>query len=262
MSTQTTQNAAEALPKVMTFEEALEATVGSSQAAGNGEAISMVLHKDFVEVEVEKGVKRQIPYKALKEIIDRTVGTGETASVITGTLLPSNVNFMSQTERELRLMCYYPGSNRDMLYHSNKLHIVAPNIVIAYTLKREKEDWIMAGEAYMCTDLPIGKLPKTFIAAPDSKVGLYLLPMSNTYSEGNMCYGGNQMPRRFKDNNLRGVDWYFRYLWETPFNDDLGIRAVRNDVRVSEWYNTLASLAKEGKPFPYKELRGWHAIDG
>lgn len=256
-----TQNTAEVLPKVMTFEEALSNTMNSSTAPTSSEAIPMVLHKDFVEVEVERGVKRQIPYKALKDIIDRTIGTVETTTHIAGTLMPSNVFFMSQTDRELRLMCYYPGGNRDMLYNNDKLHIVAPNVVVAYTLKREKDDWIMCSEIYMCTDLPISKLPKTFVSQPDAKQGLYLLPMSNTYSEGNMCYGGNQMPRRFKDNNLRGMDWYFRFLWETPFNDDLGIRAV-GDVRVREWYHELANLAKENKPFPYKRLRGWRDLNG
>lgn len=261
MTTQATQTPTEALPKVMTFEEALNNTLNSSQTSDGSESIPMVLHKDFVEVEVDNGVKRQIPYKALKDIIDRTIGTVETTSHIAGTLMPSNVYFMSQTEKELRLMCYYPGGNRDMLYNSSKLHIVAPNIVISYTLKREKDDWIMSSEIYMCTDLPISKLPKTFINNPDASKGLYLLPMSNTYSEGNMCYGNNQMPRRFKDNNLRGMDWYFRFLWETPFNDDLGIRAV-GSVSVRDWYEELASLAKEGKPFPYKRLRSWRSIDG
>lgn len=250
------------LPKVMTFEESMGKILeGNVNPSAPSEAIPMVLYKDFVEVEVEPGVKRHIPYKALKEIIDRTIGTVETSTSIAGTLLPSNVYFMSQTERELRLMCYYPGGNRDMLYNEEKLHIVAPNIVIAYTLKREKEDWIMGTEIYMCTDLPISKLPKTFMAGPDASKGLYLLPMSNTYDAGNMCYGNNQMPRRFKENNLRGMDWYFRFLWETPFNNDLGIRAVR-DVGVGDWYRLLAKLAKAGKGFPYKDLRNWRAIDG
>lgn len=248
----------------VSFEDAIKNIVDSGQVptTGASKGIPMVLFNDHVEVTFESGAKRQIPYAGLKELIDRSINVKEAVAEIQGMTLPSNVFYLSQSARELRMTCYYPGGNRDMLYGDNKMHIVAPNIVISYILKKENTDWIIQSAIYMCTDLPVSKLPKTFISAPSHSQGIYVLPMSNTYAEGNMCYGGNQMPARFKDNQFRGLDWYFRYLWETPFNSDLGIRAIGSVMQPTEWYGLLAKLAKENKTFPYPDLHGWRQMEG
>lgn len=247
----------------VTFESAIDTIVNSAETVKQDfKGIPMVLFHDHVEVTLDKGVKRQIPYAGLKELIDRSINVKEVVHEVEGMTLPSNVFFLSQSSKELRFSSYYPGGNRDMLYDDQKLHIVAPNIIISHVLRREGKDWIVNSSCFMCTDLPVSKLPKSFISGIDASKGIYLLPMSNTYPEGKMCYGGNNMPARFKDNQFRGLDWYFRFLWETPFNSDLGIRAIGSVMSPYEWYLLLGKLAGEKKTFPYRDLSNWRAIEG
>lgn len=255
-----TNSAAETTPATQTFEQALESVVTfqpNTQVVG----IPITLFEDHAEVEIMPGVKKQISHTSLKEMLDRSLNTVEDKLEIKGMLLPSNVTFFSQTNNHIRFNTYYPGGNRTMLYNDRKLEIVAPNIVLAFSLKKDGADWLVESVYYYCTDLPISKLPKIFIDKASPAIGTYILPMSNTYDAGNMCYGNNSMPARFKDNNFRGLDWYFRFLWETPFNNDLGIKAV-GSVGVSTWYSLLEKLAKAGTTFPYRDLRGWKQIDG
>ncbi len=245
------------------FDQAVEALAASDRVNKEDfKGIPMIMFKDHVEVTLDKGVKRQISYQGLKELVDRSINVKEVVHQVEGMSLPSNIFFLSQSATELRMCCYYPGGNRDMFYNEEKIHIVAPNIVISHTLRRESKDWIVSSSYFMCTDLPVSKLPKTFIAGPDASKGIYILPMSNTYPEGKMCYGGNSMPARFKDNQFRGLDWYFKFLWETPFNSDLGIRAIGSVLDPHSWYKLLGKLAKENKGFPYCDLYNWRKMEG
>ena len=224
-------------------------------------SITINLCEHFVEIPDDKGIKRVISYEDLKAMIDRSLATTETVIDIRGSMLPSNVFFISQNKSNMYINCYYPGGNRNMIYGEKTMEVVTPNIVISHILKVDGNDWLVQSSKFMCTDLPISKLPKKFIEGHNSSDGLYLLPMSNTYQEGNMCYGGNHMPARFKDNNLRGLDWYYRFLWETPFNNDLGIKAIGDSHSVRDWYSLLEKEAKDKKPFPYKALRGYKVRD-
>lgn len=225
-------------------------------------ALPVVMFSDYVEVEVHAGLKKQISYQSFKELINKSLNQVEEAPVIKGVLPPSNTIFLSQSSDRLHINVYHPGGNKEMLYHTDKLVIAAPNIIIGFTFKKEAGDWVVRNANYFCTDLPVSKLPKEFINSVNHELGIYDLPMSNTYGGGSMCYGGNSMPARFKEGNLRGLDWYYRFLWETPFNDDLGVRAIGNAVNVRQWYNALKKRADEGKAFPYKDLVGYRALDG
>jgi hypothetical protein len=245
-------------PEPSEFEKVL-ASVLRNAGTTSSPFIPVQLCENFVEILDDKAGKRIISYEDFKAMIDRSLSTTETVMDIRGSMLPSNVFFLSQSKSNMYLNCYYPGGNRTMIFGDKTMEIAAPNIVISHILKMDGSDWLVQSSKFMCTDLPISKLPKKFIESHSGQDGLYLLPMSNTYAEGNMCYGGNHMPARFKDNNLRGLDWYYRFLWETPFNSDLGIKAIRDSRGVSEWYNHLEKEAKAGRPFPYKELHNYKA---
>jgi hypothetical protein len=244
------------------FKEEFGKIMGDKNHALLVTALPIVMFNDYVEVEIHNGVKKHLSYNSFKDIINRSLNQVSEAPVISGMLPPSNMIFISQTEQALHINVYHPGANRDMLYGSRKLNVAVPNIVIGFTLKKDTGDWVVQTAHYYCTDLPVSKLPKTFINSVSHAKGIYDLPMSNTYGGGGMCYGGNSMPARFKDGNLRGLDWYFRYLWETPFNNDLGIRAIGGKVGVERWYNILADAAKNNKGFPYKDLEGYRELDG
>jgi hypothetical protein len=72
-----------------------------------------------------------------------------------------------------------------------------------------------------------------------------------------MCYGGNSMPSHFQDNNLQGLNWYYQFLFESPFNNDLGLRSLKEEVVAQDWFKTLETAAKNNEPFPYEKLRGY-----
>lgn len=244
------------------FDKKFEEAIQKPENLRSYQAIPVTLLQTHVEIELVSGQKKNISYDSFKDLMNRSVNHVEQAPVISGILPPSNMIFFSQSATQMHINVYHPGGNKEMLYHQDKLTIVAPNIIIGFTLRKEGADWIVSHANYFCTDLPLNKLPRTFINEVRHSAGIYDLPMSNTYGGGAMCYGGNSMPARFKDGNLRGLDWYYRYLWETPFNDDLGIRAVSNSIRVSTWYNALTKHAKANKVFPYVDLAGYRRLDG
>lgn len=217
------------------------------------------LCKEYVEIEVIKGMKKKISHIDFRKIISEMEIYTSTDKISAGGILPpSNIIFISVSNTEILLSCYYPGIVRTMLYGSNKYDIVTPNIIISHTLKIDNKDWVIYSSKYFCTDLPISKLPKTFINNISHSTRVFLLPMTNTYDDGKMCYGGNTMPARYKDNNLRGLDYYFTFLWNTPFNDDLGVKALAQDRgSPNAWYTLLKNTALKNKPFPYSKLSGW-----
>lgn len=219
-------------------------------------SIPVHLFSEYAELTLSANNRKQISYKDFREMLGRIAVTNELPS-LSGTLLPSSVIYIAQAEKKLYLNTYYAGCNRQMIYGSEKINIVTPNIIISFILSKDRDDWTISQVNYFCTDLPISKLPKEFIGAVKHSDHIFCLPMSNTYAEGTMCYGSNSMPARFKDNNLRGLDYYFRYLWDTPFNSDLGIRAARGDVSVSGWYSNLKALALTNSGFPYDRLKGY-----
>lgn len=245
---------------IKSFEEAFQEHLQSPGQIISMEALPITMFKDYVEVEITAGVKKLLTYEDFKLLIDKALNDVKVESSIKGMLPPSNMIFFNQTATSIQLNCYYTGTTREMLYGSTKMNIVTPNIILSITLRRENSDWLVNDTRYLCTDLPVNKLPKTFIQEVQPSKGIYLMPMSNTYDDGRMCFGGNSMPVRFKDENLRGLDWYFRYLWETPFNSDLGIRAIGSSMGVTDWYRHLAAIAKEGKPFPYTSLNRYKPI--
>lgn len=74
-----------------------------------------------------------------------------------------------------------------------------------------------------------------------------------------MCYGRNTMPVRFAEGSLRGFDWYYQYLFESPFNSDLGLYGV-SGKSVNEWFALLAERAANGQTFPYSDLVGFTTL--
>jgi hypothetical protein len=221
------------------------------------EYIGVKLFGDYVELDLGNNLKKCVSYPDFRQILGQVV-TEQVKEEIPGILPPSNMIFFAITGKEIKLTCYYPSSIRPLQYHDQKMEIVTPNMLISHILKKDGKDWIVQSSTYLCTDNPVNKLPKTFINGIDHKNRIYLSALSNTYNEGRMCFGNNSMPVRFRDDNLRGLDYYYRFLWETPFNDDLGLYALsRGDHSVSSWYHSLEDLAKNNKSYPYERLQGY-----
>lgn len=214
------------------------------------------IFEDHVRVKLDGGVEKIISVIDFRDIINRSLGRLEDER-LEGFNLPSNVFYFAKSAGTVQVSCYYQSRTADILYHSDKINVVLPNIIISHVLlKNGEKDWRVSSTKYFCTDFSVSRLPKTFINSVDRTQHIFVLPMSNTYREGNMCYGNNSMITRFTENNLRGLDWYYQYLFESPFNDDLGIAAIGSSD-VKSWYRKLEALAKEGKPFPYEMLTGY-----
>ena len=201
------------------------------------------------------GSEKFIAMDSFLEILDRSI-SADRAARVEDMFLPSNVMYMGRSASKLFLNCYYAGGVRNVTYGSSRPSVI-PNIVVAHSLESRGADWQVSSTKYFCTDIAASRLPRRFInaAAPSDRV--FLLPFTNTYGDGRMCYGSNTMPVKFQGGNLRGLDWYYQYLFESPFNDDLGLRALARQQSPSDWYRSLAKKAKDGEPFPYELLEGF-----
>lgn len=205
---------------------------------------------------VINGADKFISLDTFLEVIDRSV-SAERASRVEDMFLPSNVLYIGRSASKLFINCYYAGGVKNLKYGRYDRPSVVPNIIVSHSLDSKGSEWQVSSTKYFCTDLTPAKLPRRFINGISAPDRIFLLPFTNTYTDGRMCYGGNTMPARFADGNLRGLDWYYQYMFESPFNDDLGIRALSRAPSPSEWYATLAKKAKDGEPFPYDRLEGF-----
>lgn len=223
-----------------------------------------VFTPDAVKVVFSTGQEKHIAYRDFIQALSESLNEETTLTEGMPFNLPSNVFYFAAGVASINMNMYYPAKVSKLKFQDPstgkvvEFDIVMPNLILAISLKpgNTKNSWRVTSSKYFCTDLPVNKLPKTFINFVSATQRVFLLPMSNTYTEGHMCFGNNSMPVNFAENNLRGLDWYYQYLWESPFNTDLGIRAVPG-MEVKAWYNLLKKAAAENQPFPYDRLHGW-----
>lgn len=218
-------------------------------------AIDFRLHGHGVSI-MSNGVEKHISLESFLSALASSSSNNSDGND-EGLLLPSNTFFVSQSVTRLNLSCYYQGGIRNLKYFTHDRPSVIPNIIVSHSLKKNGGDWTMDTSRYFCTDKPVSGLPAKFINSADPAAHVFGMPFSNTYHDNRMCYGGNSMPHVFRNNNLRGLDWYYQFLFETPFNDDLGINPVEGRVSPSSWYTKLAELAEQGEAFPYHLLSGY-----
>lgn len=215
--------------------------------------------EDHVRVVIAGGIEKIVSLEDFRNILNASLGTSEETKM-DGFNLPSNVFYFAKSGAQLQLSCYYQSRISPIQYNGRTRNILMPNLVVSHTLNKTGEQaWVVRSTKYFCTDLSVGRLPREFIGSINTSKHVFLMPMSNTYQEANMCFGANNMPTRFTENNLRGLDWYYQYMFESPFNDDLGIIAIGHSMTVSEWYTHLEKLATEGGAFPYAKIRGFSA---
>lgn len=216
------------------------------------------IYQDHVSVSLENGMSKDISSRDFARSLVASLGIEDTTDKeLLSVALPPNVYYLKIVGEEIKLACYYPGGSRLLKYYTKEIPIIFPNVVISHSLRMKKSEIQMQGTLYFCTDLTFSQLPQKWPDRVDVQQRMFLLPMSNTYSDGKMCYGHNIMPNQFPEGNLRGLDWYYQYIFETPFNDDLGIRALPSSIEVKSWYEKLRKLLSEDKPFPYELLRGY-----
>lgn len=213
------------------------------------------LTQGCVKVKVN-GADKYISVDSFLEILDRSI-SADRAARTEDMFPPRGMVYFGRTASKTMINCYYPGGVRNIKYGDHDRPSVIPNIIVAHTLVNKPNGLEMEQSKYFCTDLPTSRLPRRFINGINHAERIFLLPFTNTYDGGNMCYGSNTMPRVFADGNLRGLDWYYDYMFESPFNNDLGLRALGDSVSPGTWYRDLARIASEGGEFPYNRLSGF-----
>jgi hypothetical protein len=227
-------------------------------------AQEVVLLGDCVRFEVN-GVAKYITYDVFLEIVRQAAGRASTEGpgAVVGTSLPRNCIWFGRNADSMEMNFFYPEHVAEITYFSTKYTVVVPNIVIYHKLlKSGATEYSVETVRYFCTDHTSRTIPKVKISQVDHGNRIYLLPFTNTYDRGHMCYGYNTMPKKVTVDNVRALDGYFQFLFNSPFNDDLGVQALaRASTPPKDWYGLLAKTAKDNKPFPYSKLRGWASMD-
>jgi hypothetical protein len=220
----------------------------------------VILFEEYVACMIgddKSEISKLISYEDFSNIVG-TILNHRNEDTMEGFHLPNNCFFYAKSSSAMQLSCYYPECDAEVQYNSAKYLIRVPNMIVSHNLvKHNQKIWKHNGARYFATDQKVGNLPKKFISQGSPSERVFGSPFPNTYQEGHMCVGGNSMPLLFTDNNLRGLQWYYKFLFESPFNADLGIRGITGDPSIESWFKTLANVAKDKKAFPYDKLRNY-----
>ena len=195
---------------------------GLSNAMSSGlDVLPVLIYKTHVSTLVN-GIPKSISVSDFKSIIHSLSGSeGEDIPPIS---LPFGCFMFNRTESSLLLNCYYRETIIDLTFNDRdskkiKYKVPMPNVIISFSLKKiENGVWQINQVKYFSTPKTVSQLPDDkFIQNLDAHTGVYRLPFPNMYGDCRMCYGSNSMPMRF-NNNLRGLDYYYQILTQTPFN--------------------------------------------
>lgn len=224
------------------------------------DGITVDLLQDAVRLHLGKGFEKLVSYEDFIDTISKLMDKNKEIDKLSKLWLPPGVFYLAMSSRKMEIACYYPECQRDLTYHARNAtkaitrKSVIPNILISHVLTKDKGDtWGVSDTRYFCTDKPLQELArKCYFSLND---GLSLMPFTNTYTNGRLCYGQNVRTSQVTVPDMRGLHWYYEMLFTTPFNDDLGINAISYaNITVPTWYQLLANLAIENKPFPYDKL--------
>ena len=197
----------------------------------NGQLEKTITHADFLQLLTESMGAR---------------------SVLSAFQLPYGCYYLAQSANRLNLGLYHAERDADLVHEGTTYHTRIPNIIISITLCKEAEVWIVEKVSYWATNRTVPQLPEdSLVETPRSSEGRWNMPMTNFYPEGHMCYGNNGMPVRFKT-NLRGLDYYYQVITNSPFNNDLFPVSVssRDYPTIGRWFDSVPA----GQPYPYDKL--------
>ena len=176
-----------------------------------------------------------------------------------GLWLPPNVYFFSKKKDTMRVGTYHPSSVQTLNYRGDRRSCLLPNIIISNTLVRQGSEWKVRDTRYFCTPTSLQEMVRRdFISGPNSASKIHLLPFTNIYADGRMCYGSALKISSFVLPDLRGLHSFYRIIIDSEFNGDLGISAIRSSSSYRSdydgWFKHLSRLAKTNGDFPYSEL--------
>lgn len=256
--------------QIKTVEAATEAAaiLEAEKIVETKSAVKAEFLDNCVRVEFDHGYKKLLEYDDFDEVFRNMMGKVKTVekSVEYNLSWPANVIWSSVSATRIKLTCFYPGGIRNVDYRGTSLPRVTPSILISHTLDAKPGSaggWRVYEPLFFGTELPSSRIERKYYAAPSTATGIYLLPFANMYDNGRMCLGSNHLPLNLEKGDLRPLNAYYHVIFNSPFNQDLGVKALSPDSRYAStdsWFKYLADLAKEPNPrFPFQELRGYVA---
>ena len=209
------------------------------------------LYPTHVEA-IVNNINKTISLADFKEILDGLMSATEVK--LPAFQMPYGCYLFGMQGRTLQISCYYPAQKKTIIYQDGgrdekKFELPFPNVVINHSLKKEGEQWAVERTKYYCTSKNVPQLPDKPITSTDRSNDIFLIPVSNMYETADMCFGANAMPIRFNQ-NLRGLDYYYQVLFDAPYNNDLGVKALGLSSP-REWYAEWAEMNE----FPYDRLK-------
>lgn len=250
---------------ISTYERILESIINrasykkfSSFPSSSSSKLDISISTDFTTVTLN-GLTKTVDYWELMKILysQDIIKKEESIAPI---FLPYGTFATAFDKSTLTLSCYYPEAKRTISHRAASgkainYTVPFPNTIISFLLSKDtikKSNWKVDGVYYFVTPKSVTQLPVDKIITAKSQIeGIFEMPFTNFYNGGKMCYGGNTMPV-YHTNNLRGLDYYFQVIFNSAFNNDLGIRNIHTPKEVdyrtpSKYYKWLSTL----ETFPY-----------
>lgn len=219
----------------------------------NVSGIPVIIFDNYVTIS-KRDIVKNIPLSSFIDILQtlNVTDVGDNKRVI----LPENVISISYAKNRMVLECYHPGAKRTITFEHTyggkpiPYVIPFPNTILKYTLEQDATDtyWKVIEVIYMITPLKKNELPNSI--KPNNS-NIFLMPFSNFYSHGTMCYGSNSMPTRINQEDLTTLNYYYTVIFSSPFNSDLGIKGVVGYTRPRSFYSFLSTQ----ETFPYNLLK-------
>lgn len=229
----------------------------------------LTLLKDAVIVHGENGVDKTTSLNDFVRSMNAAYSASNSSTEDVDFQMPQACRFFSIGRESLRVTNYYPSSVQTIKYsprggNTQTFRIIVPNIILSFKLTKDKTNdktWRLRSDhvMYLCTNLDYSRFRPKHFDGPDNNNHIYSVPFCNMYPNGKVCYGNStDMPGEFRNNNLSALDYFYQFLFISPFNDDLSIPGV--EMSRSEWWRVLQNCANSNQPFPYERLYGYRAI--
>lgn len=213
------------------------------------------LLETHIETELTNGVKKCISLIDFYDALGKSLNVEDTIEPF---FLPANTFCFGKSTGSAMITCYYPSERHIIKYvrgygsNPEDINIIFPNVIITHKLNKADDKWKVIETLFFATDKKVSQLPHQFYTKPDVANHIWVLPFTNIYEGGRACYGSNSMPM-VHTNNLRGLHYYYQFLHTAPFNNDLGVRSLKENMHPADWFDLLF---KEDT-FPYNKLIGF-----
>lgn len=219
----------------------------------NGTPMKIELFPEFARIEISKGVFKDISLENFKELFLR--GINDAGKELSEELiLPPGCFYSKVSTQSIKLICYYPGKVTQVKYQDGlkvvDFTIPLPNMVIFFDIRKEDDSYFVSSDEvkYFVTDKTVDQISSK--SPEELRDILKPVPFTNFYSNGRMCFGKNTMPVKFSY-NLRGLDYYYKIIAISPFNDDLGVKGMKKHYSCYSLFTALSGK----ETFPYGDMQ-------